>query len=167
VSDARGRLVGSFSEDLFAIDAAGAIRLGHAKFVGDAALTPAGAAAPVSFLSGALELTAASTTVVTFDGSLVLPGRPQGALKAAVTATSATADALQGSLTRDGPTVTFSGDRGPSFTSIAFSASNDAKATVASNAARADVTVGGRRIGYVDVAAQTVVYVDGTTQSLR
>ena len=74
---------------------------------------------------------------------------------------------LSGSYAQNGLTVTFAGTRTPSETSVTFSDSNAVATTVSSATRKSNVTVGGRQTAVIDEGSMTIVYSDGTTESLQ
>ena len=168
VTGPSGSMDGSFVADQFDLAADGSLLPRHAKFTGNVSVLPAGGTAPVSFLSGTLELTQPQALrSVAFNGQMTLPGRPQATLTATVAETSATSRDIQGSYTQNGLTIAFAGTSSSAATSVVFSDSSGVKATVASNAGDVTITVDGRPAGRIDKATLTIVYADGTTESLQ
>lgn len=167
VATADSVMSGSLVADAFALDGANALLPKHMKFTGNFFVLPAGARVLVNLLNGTLELVKSSTPVTTFDGKLTLPNRPEAALKAALTESSATSQHLQASYAQDGLTVDFKGDRTPAVTTLGFSSSGGVKTTLASNADTADVTVAGRHAAIIRRSTATIVYDDGTSEPLQ
>ena len=182
VSNATGTLTGNIVADRYLRNVAdGTVFPGHAKFVGTASVVPKGtgvtATSEVKFLDGTLELTdvlpaVGANRTLTFSGLLTLPQRPQAALEVAVTEPSvqgnatATTESFSGKYTQGTLTVNFSGTRTPTETSATFSDSSGVATTIKSTTSRSNVTVGGRQTAVIDKSAGTIVYSDGTTESL-
>ncbi len=171
ISDAKGRLAGTLLIDRLSVDTSGRLVPGHAKFTGDIGAAPVVNGTPgsvVTFLSGSLEATLGSTPVVSFNGSMALPNRPLASLTVTVTETSVTAGtlSLQGSYTQAGVTVTMTGTKSSTDSSVTFADSTGVSTTVTSHSATANVTVSGRQTAVINKANNRIDYKDGTFESV-
>ncbi|HEY2925310.1 MAG TPA: hypothetical protein VGJ65_00435 [Albitalea sp.] len=171
ISDAKGRLAGTLLIDQLSVDTSGRLVPGHAKFTGEIGAAPVVNGTPgsvVTFLSGSLEATLGSTPVVSFNGSMALPNRPVASLTVTVTETSVTDGtlSLQGSYTQAGVTVTMTGTKSSTDSSVTFADSTGVSTTVTSHSATANVTVSGRQTAVIDKANNRIDYKDGTFESV-
>jgi hypothetical protein len=172
ISDAKGRMAGTLLIDQLSLDTTtGAWVVVHAKFTGEVAAAPivAGqAGALVTFLSGSLETTGGSTPVVHFSGSLTLPNRPAATLTVTVTETSTVTGALslEGRYEQGGTIVTINGSKDSTRSTATFADSSGVSTTVSSQAATANVTVGGRQTATIDKSSNRITYSDGTFESV-
>lgn len=178
ISTARGALFGRLDADNMVLDSLGDIQPRHLKFTGT--LSAAGNGGVVAeVLTGTLEgnrsfAAGASlpTDVVSFNGSLSLPGRPGVTLSLSSTKTPATASApasvtLTGRYVQDAVSMQATGRQTGTAKSLTLEDSSGVSVSMLSASTSAAVTVSGRNAATIDMTRGRVTYVDGTFESLN
>ena len=168
IKTAKGELKGSLLADEFALDSFGDLQPNHLKFTGSIAAAGTGTAV-APFLTGSLEGTRSSTSkVVSFAGTLALPGRPSAALTLSVTETVASGDvSLTGRYVQDAVTVVLTGSQTSSGQTLTLADSGGVSVSVSSSGQTAAVTVSGRNAATIDKGRGRVTYADGTFETLN
>ncbi len=173
IRTAAGQLTGELLNDQLVPATDGSDLGGHVKLTGDISVVPvvngAVGSSTVRFLSGALEVTYGNSPyMVSFDGTLFIPNRPDAVLTLTASDTLAPKKIDFSAHYRQGKVdTTITGSRTPGSYSFTFADSSGVTATVTKGVAKSKVTVAGGDTAEIDTDAKQIIYKDGTFETLN